>query len=227
MPIETMVIIKPVLVAAGKKAIEKCKQKYREYEDERIKTMFAYVGEELNLGESTEAWDEFEKKIDDPQIHSAVVDAARKAVESFDEAPIPYIAKVVAMITAKGSTSFDDRRLIRLLSDCDWQVIENLKHLSFILREVVFPEHAVEVTLKSETTAEGRSLWISPGPKVPAVADRHDYITLFEILKKNYWGRDSSAGGFGAANGPHIMRISVEKLSVLRHLFAEHENTAD
>jgi len=217
-------IAKSLITEAVKKGARYCLERYVEQQERRVQQMLSVLGEELAWGETTEAWDEFLERIDDEKIHAAVVDAARRAIDSFDEAPIPYIAKVVALFKAAGTVTIDDRRLIRLLAECDHHMIDTLKHLVGKLQETCNTANQLQDMFKLRLIPayDQNHLVVATVGQTQRMQqwqqDGHDYQTLFPILKQNYWATESTAGQAGSESGPHIVLLPRKKFDRLAQI---------
>jgi hypothetical protein len=49
----------------------------------------------------------------------------------------------------------------------------------------------------------------------------HDYKSVFQVLKQNYWGTDGTSGTIGAESGPHIVLMDLSKISILERIFVD------
>lgn len=104
--------------------------KWNEHQSTRVVMLLKAAGEEYTRGDSEEDWHAFRERIDDPRFHTTVIYAARQAIDAFDEAAIPYIAKVVAWHLAEEEplTKRKTRWLLKLLAECDNRLLLTIRH---------------------------------------------------------------------------------------------------
>lgn len=105
---------------------------WNNHQNARVLRLLKNVGQEFKLGDSEEDWEELKGRIDEPRMHATVIEAARHAIDAFDEAAIPYIARVVSWHMASEEEPLTKRKmkwLLKLLAECDDSLLRAIKHL--------------------------------------------------------------------------------------------------
>lgn len=197
-------------------------RRWESHQNRRICKMLSNVGDELRYGDVDEEWEKFLARIDEPRIHATVVNAARAAIDSFDEAAIPYLARVVAWhASGNGPVTRDTRWLLKLLSECDFELLETLKHVIEHAHRFWDPDYELgTITVEKEGGVLQAGLWNSGELSDMTFwsVQEHAYIPVFDILKKNYFAWEAPAGQIGARSAPSIAVFSMKKVSVLHKI---------